>query len=145
MIPLRLAITLFINLTNVIAFFQDGYHKAELFHLFNLRPSFSFLFCDEYKELGSSLQSQRRGGWKATPSRQLHGQIVEVRFPQHLCPFFFITVTVVALLITRHISLHYQLWRWGWWWVLFTAGILWKAQQMSNNYSNGYVEAKKGK
>lgn len=89
-------------------------------------------------------RGEAREDKKAITSCQLHQEIVEVPFLRHFCPFFFITVMVAALLISRHISLHYQLWWWGWWWALFTAGILWQAQQMSNNYSNRYMEAKKG-
>lgn len=119
--------------------------KLGSFAFFNLLHYFNFLFRDEWKEFGRNSQRWRQGGEKTITSCQLQQEIVEVPFLRHFCPFFFITRMVAALLITRHISLHYQPWGWGWWWELFTARILWKAQPMNNNYSNRSVEAKKGK
>lgn len=104
-----------------------------------------FYFVMNVRNLEVVCKDEGREDKKAITSCQLYQEIVEVPFLQHFCPFFFITVMVATLLFTQHISLRYQLWWWGWWWELFTAGILWRAQQMNTNYSDRYVEAKKDK
>lgn len=65
-------------------------------------------------------------------------------FLWHFCPFFFITIMAAALLITSTFLFITSVVIGGWW-VLFTTSILWKVQQMNNNYSHRYGEAKKGK
>lgn len=125
--------------------FKTGTPKLSSFAFLMYYPTSIFCFVMNVRNWEVVCKDEGREDEKAITSCQLSQEVVEVPFPQHFCPFFFITIMVAALLITQHISLHYQLRWWGWWWVLFTAGILWRALQMNNNYSNRYVEAKKDK
>lgn len=140
--PPRLSLFLSLSVL-LLPSFKTGTPKLSSFAFLIYYATSIFCCVMNARNLEVVCKDEGREEEKAITSRQLYQEIVEVPFPQPFCPFFFITIMVAALLITRHISLHYQLRWWGWWRVLFTAGILWRALQMNNNDSNRYVEAKK--